>query len=127
MHNGFLTLLVSTGVIGFLLFAIFGLRFIISVSRVLFMRKNSFYSDDALPCIFSFLFAYLFYSVFEKALLYDISFTVILFWLMMGYASCYIKKYKHHDDWLNIKDLIAKYSNPQKEKKTSEPTDITSN
>lgn len=125
LHNGFLTLLVSTGVIGFLLFAIFGLRFIISVSRVLFMRKNSFYSDDALPCIFSFLFAYLFYAVFEKALLYDISFTVILFWLMMGYASCYIKKYKHHDDWLNIKDLIAKYSNPQKGKKTSEPTDIT--
>ena len=109
LHNGFLTLLVSTGVIGFLLFSVFGLRFIACTSKILFMRKNSFYADDALPCIFSFLFAYLFYAIFEKALLYDISFTVLFFWLMMGYASCYIKKYKHTDDMLNVKDILSTF------------------
>ena len=34
------------------------------------------------------------YALFERALLYDISFMVMWFWLMMGYASCYIAKFE---------------------------------
>lgn len=93
LHNGFLTILVSTGVIGFLLFAIFGFRFAKHSAQHLFLQKKTF-RGDVYPCLFAFLSAYLFYSLFEKALLYDISFMVMWFWLMMGYMSCYIAKFE---------------------------------
>ncbi len=91
LHNGFLTILVSTGIIGFLLFAIFGFRFAKHSAQHLFLQKKT-YRNDVYPCLFAFLFAYLLYSLFERALLYDISFMVMWFWLMMGYMSCYISK-----------------------------------
>lgn len=93
LHNGFLTILVSTGLIGFLLFGIFGFRFAKHSAQHLFLQKRTF-RNDVYPCLFSFLFAYLFYALFEKALLYDISFMVMWFWLMMGYTSCYIAKFE---------------------------------
>lgn len=93
LHNGFLTILVSTGIIGFLLFGIFGFRFAKHAAQHLFLQKKTF-RNDIYPCLFSFLFAYLFYALFEKALLYDISFMVMWFWLIMGYTSCYIAKFE---------------------------------
>lgn len=93
LHNGFLTLLVSTGIIGFGLFSIFGFRFAKHAAQHLFLQKHTF-KEDVFPCLFSFLFAYLIYALFEKALLYDISFMVMWFWLFMGYTSCYIAKFE---------------------------------
>lgn len=93
LHNGFLTILVSTGVIGFLIFCIFGFRFAKHSAQHLFLQ-NKTYKNDIYPCLFSFLTAYLFYSMFEKALLYDISFMVMWFWLLMGYMSCYVAKFE---------------------------------
>lgn len=90
LHNGFLTILVSTGIIGFSLFGVFGFRFAKHAAQHLFLRRDKIFRNDVYPCLFSFLFAYLFYSLFEKALLYDISFMVMWFWLMMGHTSCYI-------------------------------------
>lgn len=93
LHNGFLTILVSTGLIGFVLFGIFGFRFAKHSAQHLFLQKKTF-RNDIYPCMFSFLFAYLFYALFEKALLYDISFMVMWFWLIMGYTSCYVAKFE---------------------------------
>lgn len=93
LHNGFLTILVSTGVAGFMLFVIFGFRFAKHAAQHLFLQKKTF-RNDIYPCLFAFLFAYLIYALFEKALLYDISFMVMWFWLMMGYMSCYISKFE---------------------------------
>lgn len=93
LHNGFLTILVSTGVIGFMIFAIFGFRFAKHAAQHLFFRRKTF-QNDVYPCMFSFLGAYVFYALFEKALLYDISFMVMWFWLIMGYTSCYIAKFE---------------------------------
>lgn len=93
LHNGFLTILVSTGVIGFVIFGIFGFRFAKHAAQHLFLQKKTF-RNDVYPCLFAFLFAYLAYAMFEKALLYDISFMVMWFWLMMGYMSCYIAKFE---------------------------------
>ena len=59
----------------------------------LFLQKKT-YRDDVYPCLFAFLFAYLIFACFEKALLYDISFMVVWFWLIMGYMSCYITKFE---------------------------------
>ncbi|MCQ2514225.1 MAG: O-antigen ligase family protein [Ruminococcus sp.] len=93
LHNGFLTLLVSSGVIGFIVFCIFGFRFAKHSAQHLFLQKNTF-RNDIYPCMFAFLSAYLLYALFEKALLYDVSFMVIWFWLIMGYLSCYIMKFE---------------------------------
>lgn len=93
LHNGFLTILVSTGIIGFGLFCVFGFRFAKHSAQHLFLQKKTFI-NDVYPCLFSFLFAYLFYAMFEKALLYDISFMVMWFWLIMGYTSCYVARFE---------------------------------
>ena len=94
LHNGFLTILVSTGVIGALLFGTFGFRFAKHAAEHLFLRRKTV-RDEVYPCLFSFLSAYLAYAFFERALLYDISFLVLWFWLMMGYTGCYVAKYEH--------------------------------
>lgn len=93
VHNGYLTILVSTGIVGFCLFAIFGLRLAKHIASNLFKRQNAA-SQDILPCLFAFCAAYLVYSLFEKALLYDISFMVMWFWYMIGVASIYLNKYE---------------------------------
>lgn len=93
LHNGFLTILVSTGVIGLMIFCVFGFRFAKHSAQHLFARTKPF-RNDVYPCMFAFLCGYLFYALFEKALLYDISFMVMWFWLIMGYTSCYIAKFE---------------------------------
>ena len=104
LHNGYLTILVSTGIIGFLLFGVFGFRFAKHAAQHLFSQKKTF-RNDIYPCLFAFLFAYLIYSLFEKALLFDISFIVMWFWLIMGYTSCYVAKY---ESMLNTQYLFHK-------------------
>lgn len=93
LHNGYLTILVSTGIIGFCIFAIFGLRFAKHIASNLFKRQNA-HSRDILPCLFAFCCAYLAYALFEKALLYDVSFMVMWFWYMIGAVSTYLNKYE---------------------------------
>lgn len=93
LHNGYLTILVSTGILGFCIFAIFGIRFAKHIASNLFRRQNA-QSQDILPCVFAFCCAYLVYSLFEKALLYNISFMVMWFWYMIGIASVYLNKYE---------------------------------
>lgn len=93
LHNGYLTLLVSTGIIGFCIFAIFGIRFAKHIAKNLFKRQNAL-SRDILPCLFAFCCAYLVYTIFERALLYDVSFMVMWFWYMVGCTSVYLNKYE---------------------------------
>ncbi len=93
LHNGFLTIIVSTGIIGALLFGTFGFRFAKHVIQHLYLRRKSF-RNDVYPCLFSFLAGYLPYAFFERALLYDISFLVLWFWLIMGYMSCFVAKFE---------------------------------
>ena len=93
IHNGYLTILVSTGVVGFLIFTIWGLKFGKHIAFNLFKRQNAG-SQDILPCLFAFCCGYLIYSLFEKALLYDVSFMVMWFWYMLGMTSVYLNKYE---------------------------------
>lgn len=91
-HNGYATILVCSGIVGFVLFSLFGLRFAKHISVHVFKAKNL--KESILPCMYSFLCAYLVYAFFEKALLYDVSFTVLFFWLIMGYVSCFLCQYE---------------------------------
>lgn len=93
IHNGYLTIIVSTGIVGFLIFAIWGLKFGKHIVFNLFKRQNAG-SQDILPCLFAFCCGYLVYSLFEKALLFDVSFMVMWFWYMLGMTSIYLNKYE---------------------------------
>lgn len=93
IHNGYLTIIVSVGIFGFLIFAIWGLKFGKHIVFNLFKRQNAG-SQDILPCLFAFCCGYLVYSLFEKALLYDVSFMVLWFWYMLGMTSVYLNKYE---------------------------------
>ncbi|HCA05331.1 MAG TPA: hypothetical protein DEO32_05475 [Ruminococcaceae bacterium] len=88
-HNGLLTIWMSTGTLGLVLFCIFGFRFAKHCAQHLFLKGKE-YKEDLFPCMFSFLAAYIAYSFFEITLLYDVSYMVMFFWLIMGYASTYI-------------------------------------
>lgn len=94
LHNGYLTILVSSGVIGLLLFLIF-------ISRFLFTTTKRVMRDDSLqgsifPCLFAFICGYLVYSFVEVTLLFNITFTIVFFWMILGYASCFHTK--NHPD-----------------------------
>lgn len=88
-HNGLLTIFMSTGALGLLLFCIFGFRFTKHCAQHLFLKGKE-YKEDLFPCMFSFLAAYIVYSFFDITLLYDVSYMVYFFWLIMGYTSTYI-------------------------------------
>ena len=91
-HNGYITILVCSGVIGFVLFSIFGLRFFKHITLHVF-RDDSL-RESVLPCMYSFLCAYLIYSFIEVGLLFNPTFTIIFFWLILGYTSCFLVKYE---------------------------------
>ncbi len=91
-HNGYITILVCSGIIGFLFFSIFGLRLFKHVSMHVF-RDDSL-KESVLPCMYAFLCAYLVYSFIEVGLLYNINFMVAFFWLILGYTTCFLVKYE---------------------------------
>ena len=89
-HNGYLTMLVCAGALGLILFAVFGVRFVIATTR--HELRDERLQQSAFPCMFSFLCAYLVYSFIEVTLLFNILFTVVFFWLILGYTSCHLTK-----------------------------------
>ena len=89
-HNGYLTILVCAGAVGFLLFAVFGVRFMASTTR--HVLRDERLQESEFPCMFSFLCAYLVYSMIEVTLLFNIMFTIVFFWMILGYTSCYLTK-----------------------------------
>ena len=89
-HNGYLTVLVCAGLVGFILLGIFLVRFFASTTRHV-LRDESLH-QKAFPCLFSFLWAYMVYSLVEVTLLFNFMFAVVFFWLILGYTSCYLTK-----------------------------------
>jgi hypothetical protein len=88
IHNAYITILVCSGVIGFLLFMIFAVRNGFAITKFLFKSEKTL-DGDIFHVMFSFAVSYLFFACFEKAVLYDISFMVIMFWFVLGQIMCY--------------------------------------
>lgn len=97
-HNGYITILVCSGIVGFVLFCIFGLRLFKHISMHVF-RDDSL-TESVLPCMYAFLCSYVVYAFIEEALLYNLLFMVLFFWLILGYTSCFLVQYEpyHHSD-----------------------------
>lgn len=103
LHNGFLSILVGYGIVGFLVFAIFSIlvcKHIIS-TLIHLVKKGK---GTMLIILFSAVFSYCIFSIFEKALLLDITFMVNVFWLLLGYTMAYTKIHKNiFVDFSNLK------------------------
>lgn len=96
-HNGFVTILVSFGVVGFTFFIIFAVKIAKSMLICIFKKRNKNTEREMLPCLLAFLAAYCVYSMFEITLLLDVSFKVLIFWLILGYAMSYLNHYEISD------------------------------
>ncbi len=92
LHNAYMSILVSYGLLGFVLFlliTIYVCRYIIKALKKTMVASKG----TELIILFSAISAYCAYSFFEKALLLDITFIVIYFWLFLGYTMSYIASF----------------------------------
>lgn len=89
MHNGYYSVLVTTGVIGFLFFMAFLVRFLCKMSIPVWYVQRSIMKYSAYPCLLALLGSYLLYSLVERTFLFTDSFFIIIFWLILGYISCF--------------------------------------
>ncbi len=105
LHNGYLTILVSNGLIGFVLFIGFAVSLGRHCVKSLFLEKKKL-RGSPFVCLFAFIFAYCIYAVIEKTLLMEHTYMVAVFWYFLGYASCYMCKYNHIDDKFDIKGMF---------------------
>ncbi|MDO5124217.1 MAG: O-antigen ligase family protein [Eubacteriales bacterium] len=88
LHNGLYTILVTAGLVGFILFVIFIIRYLSMVCPVWLVQRRIM-THSVYPCLLAFIFAYFVYSMVEKTILFDATFLVMSFWLIMGYTACY--------------------------------------
>ena len=89
LHNSYLTILVSCGIVGFVIFGLFSFLVALDICKSLLIAvgRDSF----GIFCrLFSALVAYCGYCLFEKAILFDMTFMVGFFWSMLGYTISYI-------------------------------------
>ncbi len=90
-HNGYVTILVSWGMVGFFIFIALSILVAIDMCRSLFQKD--FKEDSGIfPCLFAMVVAYCIYSLFEKTILSEITFMVVMFWLILGYSMTYVKE-----------------------------------
>lgn len=108
IHNAYITILVCSGILGFLMFFAFAFRNGVAITGFLIRAKKSL-DNTIFPCLFSFIVAYLGYACFEKAILYDMSFMVIIFWFILGQITCYnVRNRENSKKELSFKESIKK-------------------
>lgn len=88
MHNGYISILVVSGILGFALFGFFMYRFFKMTLPVWFVQRRIM-TYSIYPCMIGFVAAYLVYALIERTVLFDLSFIVTSFWAFIGYMSCY--------------------------------------
>lgn len=94
-HNGYFSILVCNGAVGFITFAVF-LTMVMLNLLIFFFRKCARLKDTVFVNLLICLLAYLVFALFEKALLSEINFMSIFFWLVLGYAMAFFVK--HNDE-----------------------------
>lgn len=92
LHNGYLTVLVCSGIIGFSIFFCFGICVAVKMCKYLFKSRYE-YEINVFPNLFAAIIGYCVYSLFEKTIFTEITFMVMAFWLILGYAMSYMRNY----------------------------------
>ncbi len=104
-HNGYLTIIVSSGIVGFIMFVAFSLKICRNIAKSLFLERRDL-SYTVFPMIFAFLCAYCIYATIEKTLVFEVSFMVVVFWYILGYSTMFLKKYYHLDEKVDFTKLF---------------------
>lgn len=95
-HNGLITIAVSYGAVGIIIFMLIAITVAKTMLKAIFRYRNENRRDGrALMYITAFCTAYCVYSMFEVALLVDISYRVVIFWLFIGLAMSYVRSYEN--------------------------------
>ncbi|MGN0550703.1 MAG: O-antigen ligase family protein [Acutalibacteraceae bacterium] len=113
-HNGYLTILVSSGIVGLIIFVAFSQNIFRNILKSLFLEKKDL-SYTVFPILFAFLCAYCVFAVLEKTLVYEQTFMVVIFWYILGYAGTFLKKYEHMDEKIDLSSLFSKKEIPAAE------------
>lgn len=108
-HNGYLTILVSTGLIGLAIFVVFAVALAKGMMKVIFLTDDDKKDNGILSALVSFLAAYCVYSFFEITIFGTISYFMVILWLLLGYAVSYLFKYEK-----NMLKLCPKEKNKYK-------------
>ena len=116
-HNGYLTIIVCSGFLGFFFFAGFTVCLGWRMFRIIFKHKPAIRSD-IFPCLASFIAAYCVYAFFERALVYDFTFMITFFWFMLGYATVCMTRYEGSSYRFYAFSSLSLFKN---RKKKSEP------
>lgn len=89
MHNGYYSVFVTAGVVGFALFMVFLVRFIGRMSLPVWFVQRQIMNYSVYPCLLALFGSYLVYAFVERTFLFTDSFFIIFFWLVLGYISCF--------------------------------------
>ena len=94
-HNGLITIIISFGLVGFNIFMVLAITVAKAMLKAIFICKDKCQRDgDVLVLIVSFCAAYCVYSMFEIALLMDLSYRVFIFWALIGFGLSYVFRYE---------------------------------
>ena len=113
LHNGYLTIIVCSGFLGFILFLGFAVCLGWRMVRIIFTVKPTIKSD-IFPCMASFIAAYCVYAFFEKTLIYDVTIMTTFFWLVLGYAAVCMERYEGEDFKLYAFSSLSLFKKRQK-------------
>ncbi len=114
-HNGYLTIIVCSGFVGFILFMGFAICLGWRMANVLF-RVKPVIKSDIFPCLSSFIAAYCVYSFFEKTLVFEITFMISFFWLILGYAAVCMGIYEGEKEKLYAFSSLSLLKKKRREK-----------
>lgn len=92
LHNIYVTILTSSGIVGFLLMGAFAVWTIIKMFIALFKKK--FVGSDRLHFICAFVLIAIFYvmELFEARILYNVNLFYLIFWTYYGFAMYFTQK-----------------------------------
>lgn len=96
-HNGYVSILVCNGLIGFALFMMFLILVLIKLFKF-FLKNNFKLKGTVFINLFISVLSYLFFALFEKTLLSEINFMGIFFWVTLGYLMAFFMKYNKKED-----------------------------
>ncbi len=94
-HNGLITIAVSYGAVGLFLFMVLAVSVAKTMLKAVFRYRGENRRDGrVLMFLTAFCTGYVVYSTVEVALLVDIAYRVVIFWLMIGLATSYADSYE---------------------------------
>lgn len=96
-HNGYVSILVCNGIIGFLIFMTFLTLVLFELVRFLFnCSKNLGY--NIFPNLLVAILSYLIFALFEKTIFSEVNYMSLFFWLILGYAVSFL--YNNQDNFI---------------------------